>query len=214
MKSKTSRKDNLEAARQEALAVMRRLEEEPNHVLQVATLALQIFDELADWHRLGARDRVLLEAAACLHDVGWSVARDGVKHHKHSARLIRRQTWQHFTLDEINLVAQIARYHRKSPPKPKHRSFAALSAESQRKVQMLAALLRVADALDRRHLQIVRRVYAHMRDHALIFEVDASRPLSLEVAAGHKKGDLLRQITRRELVFRWTGADKAARARN
>ncbi|MCI0534536.1 MAG: HD domain-containing protein, partial [Verrucomicrobiales bacterium] len=128
-------KTNSAAARREILAVVQRLEEEPEHVLHVTQLALQLFDELASWHHFGDRERQLLEAAACLHDIGWGVARDGARHHKHSARLIREQTWQHFSREEVNLIAQVARYHRKSLPKSKHADFAALPKDQKRTVR-------------------------------------------------------------------------------
>jgi exopolyphosphatase / guanosine-5'-triphosphate,3'-diphosphate pyrophosphatase len=185
--------------------VVQRLEEEPEHVLHVRSLALQLFDELTDWHRLGDRERLLLEAAASLHDIGWSVAPDGAQHHKHSARLIREQQWTHFSGDEVNLIAQIARYHRKSQPKSKHDDFASLPKDQKRTVRTLAALLRVADALDRRHLQLVREVRVRIRESAVVFKLDAPRPVSVEKAAGEKKGDLLRNLTRRKLLFEWTG---------
>ena len=107
---------NTTAARAEFLATLRRLEPEPPHVLQVARLALRLFDELAALHQLGGEERVLLEAAACLHDIGWSVAPDGARHHKESARLIRAQRWEHFSAAHVECIALIARYHRKSPP--------------------------------------------------------------------------------------------------
>jgi exopolyphosphatase / guanosine-5'-triphosphate,3'-diphosphate pyrophosphatase len=198
-------KTNSAAARREILAVVQRLEEEPEHVLHVSSLALQLFDELLDWHHFGDRERLLLEAAAALHDIGWGVARDGAGHHKHSARLIREQTWKHLTGEDVNLIAQIARYHRKSPPKSKHGDFAALTKDQKRTVRTLAALLRVADGLDRRHLQLVREVRVRVRESAVVFKLEAPRPVSVEKAAGEKKGDLLRNLTGRKLLFEWAG---------
>jgi exopolyphosphatase/guanosine-5'-triphosphate,3'-diphosphate pyrophosphatase len=198
-------KTNSVAARREILSAVQRLEEEPEHVLHVKRLALQLFDELIDWHHLGDQERLLLEAAAALHDIGWGVARDGANHHKQSARLIREQTWKHFTGDEVNLIAQIARYHRKSPPKSKHTDFAALDKDQKRIVRTLSALLRVADGLDRRHLQLVREVHIRVRESAVVFKLEAPRPVSVEKAAGERKGDLLRELIGRKLVFEWGG---------
>lgn len=200
-------KTRLAAARAEILAVVRRLEEEPEHVLHVRRLALQLFDELEDWHLLGERERLLLEAAASLHDVGWGVARDGAGHHKQSARLIREQRWRSFSDAEVNVIAMVARYHRKALPKSRHRDFGALDREDRRLVCTLAALLRVADALDRRHLQIIRRVRVRVRDSTVVFKLDAPKPVSVEKAAGEKKGDLLRKLARRDLHFEWTGVE-------
>src|ERR1700691_1154654 len=106
----------MDALSQESLALRARYDEEPSHSDQVAKLALQIFDSLKSWHGLSARSRELLLSAALLHDIGWSQTPDGKGHHKWSARLIREQTWKNLKADEVPVVAQIARYHRKTPP--------------------------------------------------------------------------------------------------
>src|SRR5258706_14739917 len=103
---------NVEAARQEFLALMQALEEEPHHGQHGAVLAVHLFDEVEDLHGLGDQDRLLLEAASCLHDIGWSVARDGRGHHRESARLIREYRWKNFNSASVALMAQVARYHR------------------------------------------------------------------------------------------------------
>lgn len=188
---------------------MQRLEPEPEHVLQVARLALRLFDDLADWHGLGQRERVLLEGAACLHDIGWTVARSGTRHHKESARLIREQRWRCFVPREVETLALVARYHRKTPPRPAHRAFARLSPLDQSRVATLAALLRVADALDRRHIQVVRDVRAAMNDERLAVRIDAPQAVTVEMDAGRRKSDLLRKLTGRVVAFEWTGSPAA-----
>ena len=116
----------MDALIQESLALRTRYDEEPSHSDQVALLALQIYDGLQSWHKMNARPRQLLESAALLHDIGWSQTPDGKSHHKWSARLIREYTWKNLKPDEVMLVAQVARYHRKSPPQPDHEDFQAL----------------------------------------------------------------------------------------
>ncbi len=193
---------NTAAARAEFLAVMRRLEPEPPHVLHVARLALRMFDELAVLHRLSDEERLLLEAAACLHDLGWSVAPDGAKHHKESARLIRAQRWENFSAAQVEMIALIARYHRKSPPKLEHEDFAALNAEDRSKVSRLAALLRVADGLDRRHLQRVNDLAVRISGGKVVVTLDSRDPVDMEIAAAQKKADLFGSVFERELEFR------------
>jgi exopolyphosphatase/guanosine-5'-triphosphate,3'-diphosphate pyrophosphatase len=129
---------------------------EPTHALQVTRLATRIFDLLERTHLLKSRDRELLQCAALLHDIGWSVAPTGKAHHKHSAKLIRRHTWENLEPIEIELVALTARYHRKKNPVLKHAPYARLDQRERRRVNALAALLRMADALDRSHTSIVR----------------------------------------------------------
>ncbi len=188
---------------------MQHLEPEPEHVLQVARLALRLFDDLAGWHGLGRRERVLLEGAACLHDIGWTVARSGLRHHKESARLIREQRWRCFVPREVETLALVARYHRKTPPRPAHRAFARLNPLDQSRVATLAALLRVADALDRRHIQVVRDVRAALDDKRLTVRIDAPQAVAVEMDAGRRKSDLLRKLTGRAVEFEWTGSPAA-----
>jgi exopolyphosphatase / guanosine-5'-triphosphate,3'-diphosphate pyrophosphatase len=180
---------------------MHALEHEPEHALHVARLALRIFDELESWHCLASMDRVLLEAAACLHDIGWATALDGRGHHKHSARLIRAQAWQHFPPEEVNFIALVARYHRRSVPKPEHTDFAMLPETDRGRVQKMAAMLRIADALDRRHLQIVSDLRIELGSDEVLFSLVSRRPPAAEIEACRKKGDLLEDLTGRKLVW-------------
>src|SRR5271154_3214028 len=110
----------------ESLALRARYDEEPSHSDHVAVLALQIFDGLRPWHGYGSRPRELLHSAALLHDIGWSQKPDGKDHHKWSARLILEHPWKTLTPEEMSIVAEIARYHRKAPTQPDHAEFYAL----------------------------------------------------------------------------------------
>lgn len=152
---KSSENRRLEKAVAQASALMERLGWDPPHARQVAKLALRLFDQLAPLHGLGARERTLLHAAALLHDVGWTVRR--ARHHKHSARLIRanRAKLAALSSPEVERVALVARYHRKAEPSERHRAFEALPVPQRSVVGRLAALLRLADVLDRDHRQAV-----------------------------------------------------------
>jgi len=189
---------NVVAARDEALALMQALEEDPHHVLHVAVLAVHLFDELEDLHGLGDTDRLLLESAALLHDIGWSVAPDGRGHHRESARLIREHHWVNFTAGTVNVVAQIARYHRKSPPDLEHEDFAALAPRERERVQQLAAILRIADGLDRRHVQSVQHLSAEILPGRVVIHLSGRPPLTKEMDAGRRKSDLATSIFHRE----------------
>ena len=125
------------------------------------------------------RANLLLEAAACLHDIGWTVEQDGARHHKLSARLIREQSWEHFSPGEVRLRAAVARYHRKALPTPEHEEFAEFSPRDQARVEILASLLRVADALDRRHLQAVHSVAPVMMDDHLALRLSGLPPFTV-----------------------------------
>jgi exopolyphosphatase/guanosine-5'-triphosphate,3'-diphosphate pyrophosphatase len=128
------------------------------HARQVCKFATQLFDDLQAVHAFGIRDRLLLRAAAVLHDIGDYIHYSG--HHKHSYYLIQHADIMGVTPDERAIVANIARYHRKGPPDPSHPNFRDLSKEARGKVRGLAAILRIADALDREHKQKIDSVRA------------------------------------------------------
>ncbi len=194
---------NALAAAFELRAAMDRLEPEPQHTSHVAYLAGRLFDELRPLHGLGPEERVLLEGASCLHDIGWAESRRGSGHHKMSARLIRSQPWQSLTPREVELLALVARYHRRALPSSEHGDFHRLPTEQQRLVCVLAALLRLADAFDRSHLQHVRDLRARVDDGVLEITLLSRLEPAREMAAAGKKGNLAREVFNREIAFRF-----------
>ncbi len=119
------------------------------HGLHVAKLSLQLFDQTDLVHKLGYPEREFLEAAAILHECGCFISH--TQHHRHSYYLIRNSEMLGFTENEKEIIANIARYHRKSHPKEKHSDFVKLTNEDRIIVSKLAAILRIADGLDRPH---------------------------------------------------------------
>ncbi len=132
------------------------------HGLHVAELALRLYDELVDLHKLEDDSRELLEAAALLHDIGYYISH--AAHHKHALYLIMNSEMLGFNDEEIALIANIARYHRKSHPKGRHPEFAALHREDQKRVRVLAGILRIADGLDRTHRGIIADLSVAFRE--------------------------------------------------
>jgi exopolyphosphatase/guanosine-5'-triphosphate,3'-diphosphate pyrophosphatase len=191
----------------ETLALRARFDEEPSHSDQVTRLALALFDALEDWHKLGSRQRALLQSAALLHDIGWSQTPDGRGHHKHSARLIREHGWKNLTRDEIELVAQIACYHRKSPPAADHAEFHALKPAAQRQVMILAGLLRIADALDRTHTGRIAAVKAEATRDQITVRVKATGTWNAERAMFEMKADMLQLAAKRAVVVEALGRE-------
>lgn len=188
------------ARRQEVRLLMDRLESEPAHVSHVTGIALRLFDDLLPLHGRPPEDRLVLEAAGCLHDSGWSVAQDGKGHHKESARLIREHRWETWPAAEVEIIAQVARYHRKAEPTMEHESFAALGEAQRHRVEQLAALLRIADALDRSHTQRVTRVEAKIEPTTLKLIVTSARPLDAELAVLPKKALLAERLWGRKVM--------------
>ena len=146
----------------------------PRALARTAGLALDLFDGLQRWHGLGDDSRELLEAAALLANVGLFVSHS--EHHKHSYYVIRNSDrLAGFTDHEIELIALVARYHRKSAPKAKHVEYARLRPDDQERVRALAGILRVAIALDRSHDGRVGKVR--------VTSANGSGPLRLGVVA-------------------------------
>ena len=189
----------MDAQIEESLALRARYDEEPTHSDHVALLALQLFDGLQAWHKMGAHSRELLHSAALLHDIGWSQTPDGKSHHKWSAKLIRGYPWRNLAADEVELVAQIARYHRKSPPRPDHEEFVALKPGAQKTVMILGGVLRIADALDRTHVARVEKVEVAVKKDAIVVRVKANGAWNAERAMFETKRDMLQLAAAREV---------------
>jgi exopolyphosphatase/guanosine-5'-triphosphate,3'-diphosphate pyrophosphatase len=185
---------------EESLSLRARYDEEPSHSDHVARLALQIFDGLRSWHDLGDRPREWLHAAALLHDIGWSQTPDGKGHHKWSARLIREYNWRHLKRDEVLVVAQIARYHRKTPPEADHADFHALPVPAQRQVMILGGILRLADALDRTHTGRITRIEAAPTETAIRIRVKPEGRWDAERAMFETKRDMLQSAARKPVL--------------
>ncbi|HEX8959943.1 MAG TPA: Ppx/GppA phosphatase family protein, partial [Geobacteraceae bacterium] len=139
--------------RESVLEFARSCHFDEEHSVQVARLSLEIFDAVASSFGLAEKERQLLEAAALLHDVGYLISYSG--HHKHSYHLVRHADLFGFTPREREIIASVARYHRKALPKKKHDSFARLSPQDKALVSRLGGILRLADGLDRRRNSVV-----------------------------------------------------------
>jgi len=175
-----------------AMAGVRRLaarcDDHPEHSGHVARLALEIFDGLSGRLGLGPEQRRWLEAAALLANVGVFVSH--AKHHLHSYYVIRNSELVGLTDREIEIIAQVARYHRKSAPKPEHPEWAALPREDRETVRRLAAILRVAIGLDRTQDGRVKRVTVRPEDGRVVLQVEARQKADLELnlyAAGERR---------------------------
>ncbi|MDB4949900.1 MAG: ppx [Gemmatimonadetes bacterium] len=171
-----------------AVSLGRRYLFDEAHAAHVARLAGSLFDQLAPLHRMQPADRRVLMAAAVLHDIGIFVGHK--KHHKHSLYLISQSEIPEFTPREIDLVANLARYHRKGVPAAHHETFTRLPAEDRERVVKLSSLLRIADALDREHLQAVTAVRARVAKSRLSLELEGTGDLLLERWSLRAKADL------------------------
>jgi len=188
------------ARRRQVAALAQRAPTMVEHAQQVARLAVRLFDLTAPVHGLGEREREWLEHAALLHDVGYSIHFQ--RHHKHSQYLIATAGLDAFDPREIEIVAHVARYHRGARPRASHPSFAALAGWQQRAIEKLAALLRVANALDRTHAARVVEIYAALGRRWVVIELLSPFDVSLEIAAARHRSRLFERLSGRRLDFR------------
>ncbi len=158
------------------------------HADHVAALAARLFDELQGEHGLSPRHRLLLRVAATLHEIGGFVSNRA--HHKHSYYLIANSEVFGLRRDELLLAAHVARYHRRAVPRPTHLEYLALPREDRIAVNKLAAILRVADCLDRGHAQQVRDFRIERLPGELVLYVQGVTDLTIERQAIEQKGDL------------------------
>jgi exopolyphosphatase/guanosine-5'-triphosphate,3'-diphosphate pyrophosphatase len=161
------RKDGGSVRRSSVLALVERSDVERAHATHVARLALRIFDQTQDLHRFRTGERELLEYAALLHEVGMHVSYQD--HQKHSYYLISHAGLRGFTTDQVAIVANVARYYRKATPSEEHDNFASLSTAQRDVVCKLAAMLRIADALDRGRRRAVRDVGVEVTKGKVMF---------------------------------------------
>ncbi len=168
---------------------------EMQHSHHTAHLALRIFDQTRKLHKLGDAEREFLEAAALLHEIGFFISHS--QHHRHSYYIVRNSELMGFTDNEKEIIANIARYHRKSHPKLKHEEFGRLTPEDQSVVQKLSAILRVADGLDRTHSSVVKDVTckASGKNAAFILHREHKRtPVDLEIWGAERKKELFEEV--------------------
>jgi exopolyphosphatase / guanosine-5'-triphosphate,3'-diphosphate pyrophosphatase len=156
--------------------------------MHVTKLSLMMFDQIKDIVNPEPNDRNILIAAGILHDIGAFISYKG--HHKHSLYLILQSEIPGLNEREVMMAANIARYHRKSEPSAKHEYFACLTPGEQKRVTRLAAILRIADALDREHTQNVKQVLISQKKPNLLLTLEANNDTRIEEWAIRNKGKL------------------------
>jgi len=157
----------------------------PEHAHQIARLALSIFDQTQELHGFAGREREWLEFAALLHDIGAHISYTG--HHKHSYYLVKNGDLRGFEPEEIDVIALMTRYHRKSAPRKGHAPFAALKSKQQKAIQQLAAILRLAETLDRSHAQAISAVELQDRGKEYHIKLRTTGDAELELWAAHRQ---------------------------
>jgi len=174
-----------DVALEQVIALAEGYDYEVGHSCQDARLALRIFDLTASLHGLDDEHRDLLHYAAILHDIGYWY--DYENHHKHAFRMIMAADLPSLSAREKLIVANVARYHRSARPKLKHKGFALLEPEDREIATKLAAILRLADGLDRGHVNAVKDLDGEVYGDTVIFTAYPPEGNDLERWAGRKK---------------------------
>jgi len=167
------------------------------HSRHVTNFALQLFDEFKEDLNLKETDRELLEYASLMHDIGYYISYR--KHHKHALYLIKYSDLLGFKEDEINIMANVSRYHRKSAPHKRHTPYKQLNKKLRKRVKKLSAILRVADGLDRSHYQNVQKLEIINEEDTIELLITTHSDPELEIWGTLRKGDLLEKLTGKKL---------------
>jgi exopolyphosphatase/guanosine-5'-triphosphate,3'-diphosphate pyrophosphatase len=177
------------------------------HAKLVADLCASIFDQLEGIHGLTAADRSLLRLAAIVHDVGDFVGYEA--HHKHTYYLVSSTEMMGLSPADKEIVANVARYHRKAFPDLSHPGFRKLDRRGRTVVRKLAAILRIADSFDREHLHKVHTVDVKIEADKIRFRSIGQGDLSLERWTASRKADLFEEVFERDVVVE--GAEEVGR---
>jgi exopolyphosphatase/guanosine-5'-triphosphate,3'-diphosphate pyrophosphatase len=176
------------------------------HSRHVANLAVAIFDQTRAFHKLGDREREWLEYGALLHDAGVHISYE--RHHRHSYYLIKNGELRGFDPEEIEIIALLARYHRQATPKKNHEGYGLLKGRLRKTVKTLAAMLRLAEGLDRSHAQVVTALDVVPRGNEYLIRLRASGDAELELWAANRHAAPLQDVLERPLRFDVSGRKK------
>ena len=185
---------------------------ELEHGRTVSLLAGRIYQQLAAPFELASGDKLLLECAARLQDVGYVINYD--QHHKHSYHLIRNSRLPGIRAHDLELIANVARYHRGAHPKRKHENLARLSLEDQSRVQRMAAILRLAGGLDRSRSQQVRDVLVRSEHDRVFIDVVADQEPLVDIWGAERRTDLFEKVFDLPVTIQWAGGHDAVASDN
>lgn len=178
------------------------------HGRQVSKLAGMMLSQLIGRFDLTTKDRPILEAAARLQDVGYLINYD--QHHKHSYHLILNSRLAGFAPHDLEIIANVARYHRGALPKKKHGHFRRLTKEDRKRVKKLAGILRIAGGLDRSNSRNVQAVQMGGQDSALVLRVFANENPDVDIWAAQRRTELFEKAFGTKLTIEWHDPNRPA----
>jgi exopolyphosphatase/guanosine-5'-triphosphate,3'-diphosphate pyrophosphatase len=162
------------------------------HARHVADHCMTIFDALVKEHGMDRRQRIMLETAAILHDVGTFIKTSG--HQKHGQYIVANSEVFGLHNDELFIIANVINYHRGDPPSSSDIEYVKLQRDERILVLKMASILRVADALDRGHSQQIKKITVERRPDTIVFHVDRTYDLSLELMGIKEKGSMFQDV--------------------
>ena len=189
--------------RRSVLDLARRCDWHQAHSEQVAKLCLELFDCTKSVHNLNNDDRELIEYGAMLHDIGWHISRE--RHHKHSKYLIENGHLRGFSAEEVSVIANVARYHRKSMPSLEDKSYKKLSGHGRKVVSVGAALLRIADGLDRSHSAVITGLSCRVTNKRVDVTLKSRGDAELELWGARSKRGMFVKVLKRNLRLKLAG---------
>ena len=172
------------------------------HSLHIQKLSIQIFEQLQKVHKLDLHAEEWLEAASLLHDCGFFISHSS--HHKHSYYLILNSEMPGFTNDEAEIIANIARYHRKSLPKNSHPNFTNLSDRKKKIIWILGGILRIVEGIDRRQNSLVKELKVDIQTkeiHISLIKNDVNIEPDIELMSADRRKDMLEKALDRKISF-------------
>jgi exopolyphosphatase / guanosine-5'-triphosphate,3'-diphosphate pyrophosphatase len=178
------------------------------HAHHVSRLALRLFDQTAPYHGLGEVARDWLDFGALLHDIGMHISHKG--HHRHSYYLIRHGGLRGLSPDEVEVVAQVARYHRRGRPKKKHPTYRALPRHLRQTVRTLSAIVAAAEGLDRSQSQVVRDIDVEDRGADVLLRLHLDGDAELELWATQRHLGPLTDVIGKPVRLETRGAGRSS----
>ncbi|MDR1899642.1 MAG: HD domain-containing protein, partial [Treponema sp.] len=175
-----------------AVNLGRRCRFDEEHGRHVASLCLILFDALLREHGMGRRERMMLEIAAILHDIGMFIR--GSAHQKHGQYIVANSEIFGLHREELDVISNVIRYHRGDPPSSSDIEYIALQREDRILVLKMASILRIADALDRSHSQRIKNIRVERKNEVLAIHTEGVRDLSLELIGIEEKAGLFQDV--------------------
>lgn len=197
--AKRSSDDELDIRRESVYELAFRCGWTRNHAEHVARLSLQLFDKLSLLHHLDESYRELLEYASLLHNIGAFIAISS--HHKHSQYIILNGELRGFSPLETEIIAHVARYHRKSPPTERHAAYSMLPSASKRAVDLLSGILRLANGLERGHRQNVQKINVQVTANTIILHLKTRFEPDIEIWAADLLKPWLEKLLNKSIIL-------------